>query len=65
MTYLHQPYVQTDGHDASWGHWHLCPVCGKQSPTTSRVCPEHTVIYLRNGEVITDKLNKESENGKQ
>ena len=25
--------------------YHLCPVCGLQSQTTSRVCEEHTVRF--------------------
>ncbi len=36
-------------HDASFGHYHLCPVCGKQSPTTSRICPNHEIYYVYRG----------------
>ena len=32
--------------DASFGHYHLCPVCGKISPTTSRICPNHHIYYV-------------------
>lgn len=28
-------------------HYHLCPICGLPSPTTSRICPEHTnIVYV-------------------
>jgi len=36
-------------HDASYGHYHLCPVCGKQYPTSSRVCPGHQIYYVARG----------------
>ena len=33
-------------HDASFGHYNLCPVCGQVSPTTSRICPYHQIYYV-------------------
>lgn len=35
--------------DASFGHYHLCPVCGQQSPTSSRICPQHEIYYVVRG----------------
>ena len=34
--------------------YHLCPICGLPSNSTSRVCPKHiSIIYDSNGKVIT------------
>ncbi len=33
--------------------YHLCPVCGLPSTTTSRVCPKHvSITYDLNGNVV-------------
>jgi hypothetical protein len=50
-------------HDASFGHYHLCPICGKTSPTTSRICPHHPLYYAYRGTKPSDYHN-EVERGK-
>jgi len=37
-------------------HYHLCPICGIPSQTTSRVCPTHIgIIYDSKGNVVEFK----------
>lgn len=43
-------------HDASFGHYHLCPVCGKESPTTSRICPGHDIYYVTRQSHLDDYI---------
>ncbi len=45
-------------HDASFGHYHLCPVCGQSSPTTSRICPCHSIYYVFRGTNPDDYIGK-------
>ena len=44
--------------------YHLCPVCGMTSDTTSRVCSKHqSVIYDQRGNIIGYKDYDNSQHG--
>jgi len=42
---INEQWYFISDHDVSFGHYHLCPICGQMSPTTSRICPKHS-LYL-------------------